>query len=158
MIRIHIDDRQIQQALRCLRDAADDLAPALQDIGEYLASATRQRFAEGKDPKGAPWAPLSARTIAGKGHAKPLIGETGLLRKIRYQLEGPDTVAVGTGAEYGATHQFGAKKGRFGKTRKGRPIPWGDIPARPFLGVSDEDRTAILDILQEHLEGAIGRG
>jgi len=155
VIRIHIDDRQIQQALRRLQEAADDLTPALQDIGEYLASATRKRFAEGKGPNGAPWEPLSAKTIARKGHAKPLIGETGLLRKIRYQLEGPDTVVVGTGAEYGATHQFGAKKGRFGKTRQGRPIPWGDIPARPFLGVSDEDAQNILDILAEHLEEAV---
>lgn len=157
MIRIHIDDRQIQQALRRLQEAAGDLTPALEDIGEYLARATRQRFADGEDPEGNRWAELSDATIARKGHAKPLIGETGLLRKIRYQLEGTDTVVVGAGAEYGATHQFGARKGQFGKTRKGRPIPFGDIPARPFLGVSDEDRNAILDILAEHLEGAISR-
>jgi len=51
--------------------------------------------------------------------------------------------------------QFGAKKGQFGKTRRGAPIPWGNIPARPFLGVSVSDRSDILAILAEHLRKAI---
>jgi len=34
------------------------------------------------------------------------------------------------------------------------PIPWGDIPARPFLGLSDEDRSGILDIVSEALAAA----
>ncbi len=157
MIRIHIDDREVSRALRRLREAGADMRPVLDDIGQYLVRAIRQRFAAGEDAEGNSWAPLSPATIARKGHARPLIGETGHLRQIRHQLEGRNAVIVGTGAEYGATHQFGARKGQFGRTKKGAPIPWGDIPARPFLGVSDEDRTTILDILAEHLEGAIDR-
>ncbi len=155
MLKIQIDRLdEIQAKLRELQDAASDLRPALEDIGQYLVRATRQRFEEGKDPQGNDWEELRPATIARKGHARPLIGETGHLRQIRYQLEGPDAVAVGTGAVYGATHQFGAEKGRFGETKKGVPIPWGDIPARPFLGVSGDDAEAILDILAEHLSGA----
>lgn len=37
MIRIEIDDRQVQSALGELARRGADLAPALADIGEYLA-------------------------------------------------------------------------------------------------------------------------
>ena len=51
--------------------------------------------------------------------------------------------------------QFGA---RIGTDKRGRsyfmPIPWGDIPARPFLGLSAEDRTGVLEILEEYVTGA----
>ena len=42
-------------------------------------------------------------------------------------------------------HQFGAEKGAFGATSRGTPIPWGDIPARPFLGLSADDRDGVRD-------------
>lgn len=35
---------------------------------------------------------------------------------------------------------------------KGRPIPWGDIPARPFLGFDDKDSANVLDVITDHLE------
>ena len=55
--------------------------------------------------------------------------------------------------------QFGAAQGQFGafigKDKLGRDhfhaIPWGDIPARPFLGLAEEDRTNILATIAEHL-------
>jgi len=59
---------------------------------------------------------------------------------------------VGSVLEYAAVQQFGAKKGAFGRTRRGAPIPWGDIPPRPFLGLSDADRRSILDLIAEHLD------
>ena len=60
-------------------------------------------------------------------------------------------MAVGSSLEYAAVQQFGARRGEFGRTRRGAPIPWGDIPARPFLGVSRVDRVEILDILAGYL-------
>jgi phage gpG-like protein len=47
--------------------------------------------------------------------------------------------------------QFGGTKARF-------PNLWGNIPARPFLGVSAADKDEILEILREALLGAAGRG
>ncbi|WP_409934431.1 phage virion morphogenesis protein [Tepidimonas sp.] len=41
--------------------------------------------------------------------------------------------------------------GTFGATKRGGKIPWGDVPARPFMGISDDDRSAILDIIRKHL-------
>jgi phage gpG-like protein len=59
--------------------------------------------------------------------------------------------------EYAATQQYGARRGEFGtgsyKTRKGTfPMPWGDIPARPFLGFSDDDQAIILGIVRRYLK------
>lgn len=53
--------------------------------------------------------------------------------------------------EYAAAQQFGMKKGYAGANKRGSPIPWGDIPARPFLGISDHDRGMILDEISDYL-------
>ena len=58
---------------------------------------------------------------------------------------------VGSGRVYAGTHQFGAKRGAFGRTAKGGPIPWGDIPARPFLGLSDADANEITALVAGYL-------
>jgi phage gpG-like protein len=63
----------------------------------------------------------------------------------------PGGVEVGSSLEYAAVQQFGARQGQLGRTRRGAPIPWGDIPPRPFLGLSAADRQEILGILAEHL-------
>lgn len=152
MIKIEIDDREVLAALQRLAAAGSDLTPVYQDIGEYLVDATKRRFAAGEAPDGTPWAPLSPVTVARKGHNKPLIGESGRLgTEIHYLVLG-DGVEVGSSLEYAGTQQLGAKA----KSFTGGKSPWGDIPARPFLGLSAEDKSNVLDILQEHLEGALG--
>ena len=53
---------------------------------------------------------------------------------------------------------YGAKSGEFGfgvyATRNGSfPLPWGDIPARPFLGASEDDKANIVRLVQSYLSG-----
>ncbi|KJR41707.1 phage virion morphogenesis protein, partial [Candidatus Magnetoovum chiemensis] len=65
-----------------------------------------------------------------------------------------DSVKIGSNVIYAATHQFGAKKGSFGKTKRNAPIPWGNIPARPLLPSDDlpkDDMNDLTDILTEYL-------
>lgn len=170
MIRVDITDNGVQQALNRLADAGNSLHPALRDIGEFLVDSTRQRFATSTAPDGTRWAPNTDTTIlmylghyrgsfgkrdgrltkAGATRAsskRPLIGETGdLSRQISYEIEGNDTLYIGSSMVYAATHQFGARRHEFqGKA------PWGDIPARPFLGLSDSDSSTILDIIADFL-------
>ena len=69
---------------------------------------------------------------------------------------GNNELTFGSPLEYAATQQFGAEQGEFGrgsfKKRNGSfPIPWGDIPARPFVGISDQDQVEILDIIRGYL-------
>lgn len=96
--------------------------------------------------------------LAGK---KPLIGETGnLSNQFHYTVIGDDSVVVSSLMEYAATQQFGAKQGEFGRDKRNHPIPWGDIPARPFFpdesrGLPDELNRDISDVLRAALESAI---
>ena len=62
---------------------------------------------------------------------------------------------VGSTRIYAGAHQFGARRGACGTNKKGAPIPWGDIPARPFLGVSDADKKTILEIINKRLKKSI---
>ncbi|WP_241085742.1 phage virion morphogenesis protein [Candidatus Vondammii sp. HM_W22] len=69
----------------------------------------------------------------GKLAGKRILVESGALR---------DSLEFGTDRKYGATHQLGDQE--------------RGIPARPFLGIDDQDRDEILAILQRHLEEALG--
>ena len=172
-IAVTVDDREVLHALTELAQRMGTPGPALKLIGEVLVESTKQRFKASRAPDGSPWAPntettlerhlslfAGSRTKTGKRSAKgarraaakkPLIGETkALSTTITLQVIG-DTLYVGSPQEYAGTQQFGAKRGQYGKTRRGAPIPWGDIPARPFLGLSDDDRTEVLAVLREHL-------
>lgn len=181
-LTIEYDDREVQSALRGLINATGNPGPALKAIGEILAESTKRRFETSTGPDGQRWpenspvtllghlssfkgsfnkkrTPTGGRNLSASGirrlaGKKPLIGETkSLSTLINYQVHGNELV-VGSPMEYAAVQQFGAKRGQFGKTRRGAPIPWGDIPARPFLGVSIQDRQDILDILREGLDRA----
>jgi phage virion morphogenesis protein len=144
-IQIEIDDREVLAALQRLVDAGRDLKPAFEQIGEYLDLAHRQRWDRQEAPDGTPWAPLSPKTLARKhkkGRPLDTLVESGDLRDLlRYQAS-DDGLEFGTDRRYGAPHQFGREE--------------AGIPARPFLGLSEDDKAAVLDILQEHLEGGLG--
>ena len=173
-INVELDDRDVRAALEALTHAGSDLRPALEQIGEYLIMSIRDRFQASVAPDGTPWAPNTQATYlqflgrfkgsytkrgklskAGGQRAagkKPLIGETGSLSsQISWQMDGNNGVQIGSPMQYAAAQQFGMPRGYAGTDRRGRPLPWGDIPARPFLGVSDQDADGILDILEEHL-------
>lgn len=107
---------------------------------------------------------------------KPLIGETHRLSSEISAQADRDSVEVGSPMVYAAVQQFGAKMGEFGRysqvsryrkyengdfrkhagTVKGFPIPWGNIPARPFIGLSEVDADQVLAIVGEHLASAAG--
>ena len=152
-ITITLDDENLRRQLGDLIGALTNPEPALRAIGEELQRTTQDRFDPGqkKAPDNTPWARNSDVTIARKGRDNPLY-ERGILQGgIRYQVLGTSGVEVGTNLVYGAAHQFGMVKGYAGRTRRGAPIPWGNIPARPYLGLSSADESEIIRILREYL-------
>ncbi len=82
---------------------------------------------------------------------KPLIGSTRRLSSHIHYQAGKSRVLVGTSLVYGAVQQLGAKKGSLGRTKRGGPVPWGDIPARPYLGLSAKDRHNLVRYLARWL-------
>lgn len=164
MITLEFNASAVFDQLDKARGALDDMTPVFDDIAEYMVKSTRDRFVSSTAPDGTRWRKKSPTTLAaylarGDGNRpKPLIGPSGRLGKEIAQLVTRDSAEIGSALEYSAVMQNGAKKGAFGKGRNGRPVPWGDIPARVWLGISAEDERNILDIIDEHLEEAVGTG
>ncbi len=151
-VTVEINDRQVNAALGKLARTGANLRPVLTSIGEAMVESTKLRFRDSHAPDGGRWAPLSPVTVAlrRKGSSKPLL-DTGRLRNSITRAVGVRDVVIGTNVIYAGTHQLGARKGQYGKTRRGAPIPWGNVPARPFLGMSLGDKAEILAILRDAL-------
>lgn len=149
MIDIDISTEAVIRALAHLERAGRDLTPVFKDIGEELANSTLKRFDEGQGPDGKTWAPNSPVTLLRKKGSQPLHGETGMLSTQIHYEAGPAHVTVGSPMEYAAMQQFGGEKAEF-------PNLWGDIPARPFIGLSTEDEQEVLNIVLDHMKKAAG--
>ncbi|MGZ8172824.1 MULTISPECIES: phage virion morphogenesis protein [Methylobacter] len=144
MITIDVDDREILAALRQLQQSTGNLRPALLKIGDDLKKSTKQRFSSKTGPDGQAWLGNADSTIERKGHDFPLTDGGTLDNTIDYQLFGNDSVDIGSPMEYAAMMQFGGTKAEF-------PNLWGDVPGRPFLGISEDDKVQILATIQRHL-------
>lgn len=127
--------------------------PLLLDIGEYLMIAHDQRFASQTSPEGTPWQALSPRyqRRKRKNGDKILVLDGYLKNTLRYQVNG-DELLFGSNRPYAAIHQFGGtirpKKGKalaFG----GRFVQSVTIPARPYLGISEQDNKEIREIIKD---------
>lgn len=161
MITTEINMTFAEALLRDLDAALTDLTPVMDRLGEQLTRSTKERFKEGTAPDGTKWAPKSATTLArygAKADARPLFGPTGLLSQQIFHQADAQSVEWGSNLIYSAVMQFGAAKGAFGTMSNGASIPWGNIPARPFIGVSAEDEVQIIDILSEWLQTAADQG
>ncbi|MEL7098282.1 MAG: phage virion morphogenesis protein [Pseudomonadota bacterium] len=161
MYRVEINQDEITPALKELAAKLDDMSPIMLAIGQNLEHSTEERYQRGEAPDGSAWAPKSQTTLDAyrrrgqRADPRPLFGTSpsnASLRTSIFATSGPDFVELGTNAIQAAVMQFGAGKGAFGATSKGSPVPWGDIPARPFLGLSDADEVAILETVAEALE------
>ena len=112
-------------------------------IGEELLLSTDARFDSETAPDGRPWEPLNAKYAEWKrafhGHDRILKLRGYLRDTLRYQATDV-SVAIGSNRVYSAIHQFGGQAGREHKAA---------IPARPYLGVSDDDVAAILEIIED---------
>ncbi len=150
-VQIENDGRLVIEALQKLQKRTSNLRPALLEIGDALVESTHKRFGTMTAPDGTKWELNSVlSTLLYKDHDRPLTGETGLLNDlIRRDVIGNDSVEIGSPQEYAAMQQFGGTKAEF-------PHLWGDIPARPFLGISSEDEDKILSIIQDYLAESTG--
>ncbi len=163
-VEISLDVSSALAKLQATAAKMGNLSGVHQAIGEQLVDSTKQRFASSTAPDGSTWQALSLTTLEryvatfGKSHfgasgrlnksganrvmsRKPLVGESkSLSTQIHYEVSTDgNALTVGSPMVYAAVQQFGQKKGASGTSKRGSPIPWGDIPARPFLGLSRAD-------------------
>ena len=142
-ISIHGLELTISQ-LQALDRRIENLSPLLKEIGEDMVESTKQRFVSTTDPDGNQWKKNSQVTLDRKSGSRPLTNEGHLAASIDYQLLGGKSVEIGSPLDQAAMMQFGGKKAEFGQL-------WGDIPARPYLGLSAADERLVLDLVKDYL-------
>lgn len=158
MIEIEVNTDAVQGILANLIALGANMTPITQALAGVLADIPERALANQADPAtGQPWAPLSKVTLARKKSGSRILEQSGDLFGKMQPEHGPDYALVGASGQtpYAPTHQFGAKKGAFGTNRRGGPIPWGDIPARPFFGVGPEDEAEFAQVALEGLQRAL---
>ena len=113
----------------------------LAEVGEAMVSSTMQRFIEGVGPDGTPWTP-SQRALAQNG--KTLVDKAHLQNSISAAVTS-DAVFWGSNLPYAQIHQKGGKAGR------GKKVT---LPARPYLGLNNDDREEIAAIVSDFAKDA----
>lgn len=116
-----------------------DLSEAMGAVGEYVVGQSHRQFEVGGAPAWAPLKPATIKRKAEQGKTKSLIWDAILRNSIAYDA-GKDSVSVGAGGPYALVHQFGSPS----DSKQ-------NIPARPYVVVSDEDRNTIGEIINEYL-------
>lgn len=137
MIDIEINNAQeVTALLERLAQSMAHRAPLMRSIAGTMESAVLQNFDVGGRPK---WLGLKYR------QGTPLVDTENLIGSITSDYSN-DMATVGTNEPYAAIHQFGGKAGR------GRKV---EITARPFLALTPQDETDILEDMQGYFQRLI---
>jgi phage gpG-like protein len=125
-----------------------------------LREDIRRLFTDGGEPAGS-WAPTIAK-YRQRGQKRKISGTVrplwhrGVLRKSITVAKEGNTSWVQTNQIKAPTLHYGAKQGQFLATSR-RLVPWGDIPARPFMIVPSGTPEKVEEALKIRAEGAIKR-
>lgn len=154
LIEIRVTVDSLEQALERLERGLHNASPMMKEMAFVMNDAVMENFENGGRPK---W--LGKTT----GEASKL-QDTGRLKSSIIQLYDPTTAIVGTNLVYAAIHQFGGKtrphvirpRNKKALAFNGRVVskvnhPGSDIPARPFLALTEEDSTELELVAQNYL-------
>lgn len=146
-IQWHLPDLAALQ-LRIDALAHMDTRQMMDAIGHEVETQTKRRIAEEKtSPKGEAWPAWSERYAATRHAGQSLLQNEGhLLDSITHvvELTGKD-VEIGSNLVYARIQQFGG-------AGVGKP----GLPARPYLGVSEENRMDIHSVASHWLDHHLG--
>jgi len=178
VLTYEIDDAALLAALGRMETAGGDLSPTMKAIATHLETSTRMRFETESGPIGAKWAASQRATDEG---GKTLT-KSGDLRSSIKSAFTATTAEAGPeqsfgAAIYAAIHQFGFDKRRPVRAHKrqvtqafGKQLSEAitvdvpaftrhvKMPARPYVGWSEDDQRAAAEILTDHLKAAIVGG
>ncbi|WP_374631811.1 phage virion morphogenesis protein [Ferrovibrio sp.] len=153
----------IAKQFEALAKAGQSPKPLLDDIAESLLISTQHRFELERDPKGNKWQPLSWWTLFQRGGgrkgwhkknrskakkgtmekisgAKILRASNRLFQSLTSVVTNSE-IQLGSNVIYARIHQYGGQAGR------GKKVT---IPARPYLGISDNDSEMIDEAVAEY--------
>jgi len=167
-----------RSALAKLRELGEDLLPFMEDARTILVRSVLGRFETGRGPGGIPWAPTKRQTrqavgTRGPNKARILVDTGDLQDSIRGEV-GSNYVEVGSDGlknpvkalanQFGAHGQTGVKRHyRLVRSAFGAPLAeptlayvraYGrivNLPARPFVGIDDQDVEDVKETWQERI-------
>lgn len=158
-ISIRVDDAEVLAGLGRVDDRMGNARGLYDAIGAAMVVSTQMRFERQESPDGNPWPP-SLRAILEGGET---LRESGRLYGSLTHQADADGVEWGTDVIYAAVHQFGAtivpKSAGALHFRLPGDLGWVTrqsvtIPARPYLGVDDDDQAEILALTEDWLSVA----
>jgi phage gpG-like protein len=178
-VSIRIDGTTLALAdLASIAGRLADQRPMWDEIGQYLENSTSLRFDQGKGPDGVQW-PISWRAQKDGGLT---LEDGGELRRTLQHNVLPNGVEFGSPLVYASIHQFGGtikykqrqqtlhfstdKSGskvlnKFAKKSKSNfsqrvTVAAHDtkMPARPFIGIDQDDESSILKIASSYIGGS----
>jgi phage virion morphogenesis protein len=148
-INVAIDTSSFNTRLTDLLKHLSNLSPVWEEAAEYMKRSTINRILRSKrSPSGERWAALSELTIALKGHVRQLFETGELAQSVKVSDVSDGGFIVSATADHASYMQDGVKKIR-GKYRSNRPSP--QVPPRPFMGFSDENKKRIAKMLRDYL-------
>jgi phage virion morphogenesis protein len=162
-VSVTISDASVRRAFDNLAVVMGNTRPVMAAIGTELVASTHMRFVKQTDPDGNAWQALDEDYAATKRNSR-ILTESGRLRDSINAQAGNDQVSVGTNVIYAAIHQFGGtivpKNASHLFFRIGDRLVKTDsvtLPARPYLGISADDETAIAEIVFSFVDRYIKR-
>ena len=137
MIQIRLDSDKALQGLQQIAHNLQQGRKLYGMLGEALRSIHKDRFEKKQaSPDGEKWQPLSPQYAAKKrkNRDKILVRDGYLKDTLRYSADDKGVV-FGSDRKYARLHHFGSSK------LSGRG---SGVPARPWLGVGNEDKAYLL--------------
>ena len=149
-LRVKFDDGGVQQLLSTLANRAADNSGILRKVATIYLASTEKRFETSTAPSGRSWKRNSKATtqlkLKGmKGRSPAILGAkpgvwTGkLASSMKYRIVG-DYLTIFTDIPYAPFFSRGHKGVK----------PWGNTPARPFLGQSRNADSQVVAMLNRH--------
>lgn len=157
-IQIVLDEEKVRDALQRAALAGADLTQPMAEIAEVLVEGAQSRFDTRIGPDGVPW--KQSRRAKESNDNPPTLTLSGQLRRQIVPDYGRDFASAGVlktagPGVYARIHQLGGtirpkvkKVLSFG----GRIVSQVIMPARPYLGWGEFERTHTIDILTTHLK------
>ena len=149
---------RLKQRLNTQAQNLLNLQPFWQLVGMYVQKQTiKERFDKEQAPDGTKWKPLSPARVKQrmkrhKTRQMKILQDVGELRRSVQYEAGQTYVRIGSNLKYARIHQFGGII-HF-KKRKGSVT----ITARPYLGVTPNERQHINDMFRAYLKRHVFAG
>lgn len=138
----------LQRRLQAIRQLPRTIARDPR-VAETIIDRTKDRFRRKRGPDNRPWRKLNRNFGIPRSNPsyRDILVETGRLRD-SIGLTGRFGLATGLGFRIGITEEDQKAKAALHQNGGISPLTGGEVPARPFLGISPQDVTIIERLLK----------